>query len=54
MYIFLTSVNNNIGDKMKKEKIREKCGDCFYNGNCLINLKDCFFLKKKKPLIEES
>lgn len=38
--------------KMKKGKIREKCGDCFYNGECTINLRQCSFLKKQ-PKIEE-
>lgn len=38
---------------MKKAKLREKCGDCFYNGDCLINLKECPFLKKKKKSSEE-
>ena len=33
---------------MKKAKYRDKCSDCFYNGNCLINLNKCPFLKKKK------
>lgn len=32
----------------KKNKIREKCGDCFYNGQCDIALNKCMFLKKKR------
>jgi hypothetical protein len=39
--------------KMKKGKYRDKCGDCFYNGECLINLKDCSFLKKRPKNEEE-
>lgn len=28
-------------------KLREKCGDCYYNGCCSIALNQCIFLKKK-------
>lgn len=38
---------------MKKGKFREKCGDCFYNGECVLNLKECYFLKKRKILLED-
>ena len=38
---------------MKKAKLREKCGDCFYNGDCLINLNQCPFLKKRKIIESE-
>ena len=30
-----------------KGKHRERCGDCFYNGNCILNLKECYFNKRK-------
>ncbi len=33
--------------KTKKNKIREKCGDCYYNGNCIIHLSSCPYLKKR-------
>lgn len=40
---------------MKKEnktiRKREKCSDCFYNGNCKISLTSCRYLKPQK--IEE-
>ena len=37
-------------EKLKTYSFREKCGDCFYNGNCPITLKECAFVKnKKKP-----
>lgn len=39
--------------KNKKNIIREKCGDCFYNGGCNINIKTCPYLKKRKIPIEE-
>jgi len=32
----------------KKTKLREKCGDCYYNGSCDIALSKCMFLKKKR------
>lgn len=36
--------------KKIKGKQREKCGDCFYNGNCILKLNECFFMtKRKKP-----
>ena len=38
---------------MKKVKYREKCGDCFYNGDCYINLRECPFLKKRKEIEED-
>ncbi len=28
-----------------KTKKNEKCGDCFYNGNCIISIKSCPYLK---------
>ncbi len=42
------------GDKMKKadikytHKLREKCGDCYYNGFCSIHLNKCKYLKKAR------
>ncbi len=33
-----------------KGKYREKCGECFYNGECLLKLNECIFHnKRKKP-----
>lgn len=40
--------NNNILVKRIKTKKNEKCGDCFYNGNCQISIKSCAYLKKRK------
>lgn len=40
----------NVQLKKKKPKYREKCGDCFYNGNCDIALNKCMFLKKKRVI----
>lgn len=46
-----------MGDKMtktKKETLkdtaprRERCGDCYYNGNCKIALSKCMFIKRKR------
>ena len=34
--------------KTVKTKIREKCGNCFYNGNCIIKVNTCPYLKKVK------
>lgn len=57
MYIYPNIGNPIRGDKMtknKKEVIkdtaprREKCGDCYYNGNCKIALSKCMFIKKKR------
>lgn len=31
--------------KKIKTKISEKCGDCFYNGNCIIKQNTCRYLK---------
>ena len=38
-------------EKVKsKGKYRERCGNCFYNGFCLLNLRECYFIKnEKKP-----
>lgn len=34
----------------KKQRFRERCGECFYNGNCILKLNECFFIKNsKKP-----
>lgn len=30
------------------EKKREQCGDCYYNGFCKTNLRQCPYLKKRK------
>lgn len=38
---------------MKKGKYRDKCGDCYYNGNCTINLRECYFFKKQPKIIDE-
>lgn len=32
--------------KKVKTKIQEKCGDCYYNGNCVIKTNSCIYLKK--------
>lgn len=32
----------------ENKKIREKCGNCFYNGNCNISLNKCFFIKQER------
>lgn len=26
---------------------KEKCGDCFYNGNCPRDVRKCIYLKKE-------
>lgn len=31
--------------KNKKTILKEKCGDCYYNGNCNISIKSCPYLK---------
>lgn len=33
-------------EKEKKGKTRTPCGDCYYNGNCHIYLRQCPYLKK--------
>lgn len=56
MYIFYIIVNNIYGDKMEnngllkkvKTKKNELCGDCYYNGNCIISSKSCKYLKNEK------
>ena len=43
--------------KNKKTILKEKCGDCYYNGNCNISIKSCPYLKirnKWKKTIHES
>ncbi len=35
-----------ITKKTKKEK-NIKCGDCYYNGNCIVKLNSCPYLKIK-------
>ena len=37
--------------KTTKKITREKC-DCYYNGDCSINLKTCPYLKKPKVMEE--
>lgn len=32
---------------MNIKKTRERCGDCYYNGNCFLNLSECYFIKKE-------
>lgn len=34
--------------KTIKTKIRDKCGNCFYNGSCVIKINSCPYLKKIK------
>jgi len=34
--------------KKIKTKRNEKCGDCYYNGNCIISSKSCAYLKNEK------
>lgn len=36
--------------KKKKNIASKKCGDCFYNGECNINLRTCPYLKKSKEI----
>ena len=38
--------------KTTKKITREKCGDCYYNGDCSINLKTCPYLNKSKVMEE--
>lgn len=26
---------------------KERCGDCFYNGNCPLDVRKCIYLKKE-------
>lgn len=36
----------------KQKRKREKCSDCYYNGNCLIPLSKCkYLIKKKKDIL---
>lgn len=32
--------------KTIKQKKNIKCGDCYYNGNCVISIRSCPYLKK--------
>ncbi len=34
--------------KNVKNRKNEKCGDCFYNGNCIISIKSCPYLKNER------
>lgn len=36
--------------KTIKTKKSEKCGDCYYNGNCVIKQNSCPYLKKKSEI----
>lgn len=31
-----------------KAKKQDKCGDCYYNGNCTVKMNTCPYLKTKK------
>lgn len=31
-----------------KTKKQDKCGDCYYNGNCTVKMNTCPYLKTKK------
>ena len=38
----------------KSKRKREKCSDCYYNGNCLIPLSKCkYLIKKKKDILKK-
>lgn len=41
-------MEKNIVVKHIKNKKNEKCGDCYYNGNCIISSKSCIYLKKER------
>lgn len=36
----------------KTKRKREKCSDCYYNGNCIIPLSKCkYIIEKKKDIL---
>ncbi len=39
-------------NKIKTTK-NQKCSDCYYNGNCIINSKTCPYLKKENRNIDD-
>lgn len=32
---------------------KEKCGNCFYNGNCTRDVRKCIYLKKEEIFEEQ-
>lgn len=38
--------------KTIKTKKNEKCGNCYYNGNCTITVKSCPYLKQEKKKLK--
>ena len=39
--------NNGLLKKIKTKK-NELCGDCYYNGNCIISSRSCQYLKNER------
>lgn len=34
--------------KKEKGKLRDRCGDCYYNGGCTLPLNQCYFIKHER------